>query len=57
MSLISIQINDDGYNWDKKIRILGILIYHRHDYTKYTKPYKQIGFNTGQFCSGEIWDE
>lgn len=57
MSLVSIQINDDGQNWDKKIRICGVLVYHRHDYKKSHSSNNQVGFNTGQYCSGEIWDE
>ena len=57
MSLVSIQINDDGQHWDKKIRICGVLVYHRQDYTKSHSSNNQVGFNTGQYCSGEIWDE
>ncbi len=34
MSLISIYIKDDGQHWDKTIKICGISVYHRHDFTK-----------------------
>ncbi|MDE6020288.1 MAG: hypothetical protein K2H01_04710, partial [Ruminococcus sp.] len=57
MSFISIRINDDGQHFEKKIRILGVLVYHRHDYTKYNNDKNQIGFNTGQYCPGDIFDE
>lgn len=56
MSLISIQINDDGQHWDKKIRIIGVLVYHRHDHSINSNSNNQIGFNTGQYCSGDNWD-
>lgn len=57
MSLIKITINDNGEHWDKKIWLLGILIYHRHDFTKGNNSDKNIGFNSGQYCPGEIYDE
>lgn len=40
MSLISIRINDDGKHWNEEIRIFGILVYRRHDYTQNTNTNK-----------------
>lgn len=57
MSLLTIHINEDGDHWDKKIYFLGFLIYHRHDYTKENGSTMKIGFNSRQYCTGEIWDE
>lgn len=57
MSLVSIRINDDGSNWEKQIRICGILVYHRHDYTKHNNVSRPIGFTSGQYCSGEVREE
>lgn len=30
---INISISEEGEHWDKEVRLFGILIYHRHDYT------------------------
>ena len=57
MPLLYISINDDGRHWDKKIRLLGILIYHHHDFTRSDNTSNHIGFSSGQFCPGEIYDE
>lgn len=53
MKLISIEIKDDGGHWFKTIKIFGLTVYHRHDYTK---EYKQrpIGFNAFASVDGEI---
>lgn len=56
MTLIDIDINDNGEHWHKKVSVLGICIYHRHDYTKGSQP-KPIGFNATAPVSGEIEDE
>ena len=55
MAIIQISINDTDEHWDKQIRIFGILIYHRHDYTS-TNMKGRIGFNSGHYCPGEIFD-
>lgn len=47
MSLVSIKINDDGQHWDKQIRICGVLVYHRHDYTR-GKENPKVGFAKSQ---------
>ena len=57
MSIILVKIHDDGEHWDKKIYLFGLLIYHRHDYTKESDNHKTVGFNSGQYCPGEIYDE
>lgn len=56
MTLIDIDINDNGEHWHKKVSVLGICIYHRHDYTKNAEK-RSVGFNTMAPVSGEIEDE
>ena len=50
MSLLSIRITDDGQHWDKQIRICGILVYHRHDFTHH-KSISRIGFHISEETS------
>ena len=46
MTLLKITINDDGEHWDKKISVFGIVVYHRHDFTKESeKRSRTVGFN------------
>lgn len=45
MTLIDIDINDNGEHWHKRVSVLGICIFHRHDYTKNPKK-RSVGFNT-----------
>ena len=53
--MIKIYIHDDGEHWDKTVRIFGITVYHRHDYTKNNKP-RPIGFISMAHIPGEIDD-
>ena len=43
--MIKIDIHDDGEHWHKTVKILGITVYHRHDYTKNNEP-RPIGFTS-----------
>lgn len=54
--MIRIDIHDDGEHWCKTVKIFGITVYHRHDYTKDNEP-RPIGFNSMAQISGEIEDE
>ncbi len=56
MSLIEIDINDNGEHWHKRVSVLGICVYHRHDYTRNAEN-RTVGFNTMAPVSGEIEDE
>lgn len=56
MTLIDIDINDNGEHWHKRVSVLGICVYHRHDYTKNAEK-RSVGFNTMAPVSGEIEDE
>lgn len=56
MSLIEIDINDNGEHWHKRVSVLGICVYHRHDYTKNAQK-RIVGFNAMIPVSGEIEDE
>lgn len=46
----------DGEHWHKTVKIFGITVYHRHDYTKNNEP-RPIGFNSMAPISGEIEDD
>lgn len=56
MSLIEIDINNNGEHWHKKVSVLGICVYHRHDYTKNAEK-RSVGFNTMAQVPGEIEDD
>lgn len=58
MTLLKITINDDGEHWDKKISVFGIVVYHRHDFTKESeKRIRTVGFNVMPSNPVEIEDE
>lgn len=50
--MIKINIHDDGEHWHKTVKIFGITVYHRHDYTRNNEP-RPIGFNSMAPISGE----
>ena len=54
--MIQIEIRDDGEHWCKTVKIFGITVYHRHDYTKNNEP-RPIGFNSMTQIPCEIEDE
>lgn len=56
MKLIQIEIKDDGEHWYKAIKILGLTVYYRHDYTKNYKP-RPIGFVQFPDSIVEVEDE
>lgn len=56
MKLIQIEIKDDGEHWYKTVKIFGITVYHRHEYSKNNEQ-RPIGFSTLAPISGEIEDE
>lgn len=56
MSLIEIDINDNGEHWYKRVLVLGICVYHRHDYTRNAEK-RTVVFNTMVPVSGEIEDD
>ena len=58
MTLLKITINDDGEHWDKKISVFGIVVYHRHDFTKDSeKRSRTVGFNVTPSNLVEVEDE
>lgn len=58
MTLLKITINDDGEHWDKEISVFGIVVYHRHDFTKEPeKRSRTVGFNVMPSDPVEIEDE
>lgn len=56
MSLIEIEINDNGEHWHKRIKLLGLTVYHRHDFTK-GEERRTVGFNVMAPVPGDIEDE
>lgn len=54
--MIKIDIHDGGEHWHKTVKIFGITVYHRHDYTKSNEP-RPIGFNSMAQIPCEIEDE
>lgn len=56
MKLSQIEIKDDGEHWHKTIKIFGLTIYHRHNYTKEYKP-RPVGFLQFPDSIVEVEDE
>lgn len=54
--MIKIDIHDDGEHWHKTVKVFGITVYHRHDYTKNNGP-RPIGFNPMAQIPGEIEED
>lgn len=51
--MIKTDIHDDGEHWHKTVKMFGITVYYRHDYTKNNNA-RPIGFNSMAQISGEI---
>lgn len=47
--MIKIDIHDDGEHWHKTMKVFGITVYHRHDYTKNNTPADRIQLNGADF--------
>lgn len=56
MSLIEIEIRDNGEHWHKRVSVFGIPLYHRHDFTKDAEK-KCVGFNVYPTNLVEVEDE
>lgn len=54
--IFSVKITDEGEYWYKEIRIFGVLVYSRHDFTHENKR-RQIGFNSLPYSPIEIDDD
>ncbi len=58
-SILSVNITDKGKHWCKEIRIFGMLVYSRHDYSEGDK-HRTIGFNSVSYAPIEVdedWEE
>lgn len=56
MPLIQIHITYNGEHWEKTVKVRGITVYHRHDYTK--EPLrKPVGFQVFDTSLVEVVDE
>lgn len=56
MSIIEVSIHDEGEHWDKTVKLFGLTVYHRHDFTKDTEK-KCVGFNVYPTNLVEVEDE
>ena len=54
--ILSIKIHEEGEEWTKEIRLFGLLIYRRHDFTKDIER-RKIGFRFYNCIESEIKDE
>lgn len=54
--MIKIDIHYDGEHWHKTVKIFGITVYYRHDYTKNNNP-RPIGFNSMAQIPCDIEDD
>lgn len=43
MSIIEVSIYDEGEHWHKTVKLFGLTVYHRHDFTKDAEK-KAVGF-------------
>lgn len=56
MSIIEVSIYDEGEHWRKTVKLFGITIYCRHDFSKDYKP-RPVGFVTFPDAIVEVEDE
>ena len=56
MRLIEVEISESGEHWYKRIKVLGVTVYYRHDYVKGDKP-RPVGFVTFPDAIVEVEDE
>lgn len=54
-------VTDKGQHWHKEIRVFGVLVYHRHDYTEENKK-RTVGFNSMPYAHTDVdeddrWEE
>lgn len=56
MKILEINIKDEGEHWYKEIRLFGLLMYARHDYTKYQEK-RPIGFQVFPDSIVEVVEE
>lgn len=54
--IFSVEITDKGEHWHKEIRIFGVLVYHRHDYTKGGRQ-RTCGFNTMPYAPVDVSED
>ncbi len=52
-SILSVKITDKGRHWQKEVRVFGVLVYHRHDYTEEDKR-RTIGFNSMPYAPVDV---
>lgn len=56
MSIIEVSIRDEGEHWHKTVKLFGLTVYHRHDFTKDAEK-KCVGFNVYPTHLVEVEDE
>lgn len=56
MSFIEVFIHDEGEHWCKTVKLFGLTVYRRHDYTKDYKL-RAVGFTVFPDSIVEVEDE
>lgn len=45
MTIIEVSFHDEGEHSHKTVKLFGLTVYHRHDFTKNADKKKTVGFN------------
>lgn len=56
MIIIEVSICDEGQHWHKTVKLFGLTVYHRHDFTKNADK-KTVGFNVMPSNPVDVDDE
>lgn len=56
MPIINIYIHEEGEHWSKTVKLFGLTVYHRHNFTKNADK-KTVGFNVMPYDPINVDDE
>lgn len=56
MTIIEVSIHDEGEHWHKRVKLFGLTLYHRHDFTKGAEK-RTVGFNVMPSDPVDVDDE
>lgn len=56
MRLIEVIIRDEGRDWDKVVKVLGVMVYHRHDYTQ-DEHRRPVGFEAFPDAQADVEED
>lgn len=57
MTINEVSIHDEGDHSHKTVKLFGLTVYHRHDFTKDADKKKTVGFNIMQYDPVDVDDE